>query len=128
MARTQKFSSSTNVFAIFIGVLLLIEGIWGLFSNVVFGILTTNMTHAVTHIILGITAITLGLKQVAGGFCILLGIVLLVIGILRFVPGTDTLLINMLNLNKPLACQDILVGLLALLLTYKKAGAETVKL
>ena len=36
-----------GTYAIIIGLFLLVEGIWGLFSPVVFGVLTTNMTHAI---------------------------------------------------------------------------------
>jgi hypothetical protein len=36
---------------------LLFEGIWGEFSDVVFGVLTTNRIHATIHILLGIVGI-----------------------------------------------------------------------
>ena len=52
----------SGIFAVIIGVFLLIEGIWGEFSDVVFGVLTTNRIHATIHILLGIVGIYTGLR------------------------------------------------------------------
>lgn len=109
--------SLTGKFAIFIGIFLLIEGIWGLFSNVVFGVLTTNTTHAAIHIVLGIVGIYSGYKNRARGFCLFLGILLLIVGILRFIPGADTIVVNLLNVNNPVAYLNIIVGIVALAIT-----------
>jgi hypothetical protein len=49
-------------YAIIIGIFLLIEGVWGEFSDVVFSALTTNRTHATIHLPLGLAGIWTGLK------------------------------------------------------------------
>jgi hypothetical protein len=109
--------SGTGIFAILIGIFLLIEGIPGLSSNLVFGVLATNMNHAVIHIILGIVGIWLGYRDHARSYCIFLGILLLVVGILRFIPGPDSLLVILLNVNPAVAYLNIAVGALALIVT-----------
>ncbi len=95
----------TDIFALLIGAFLLIEGFWGLTSDVVFGVLTTNRTHAIIHIVLG-------------GFCIFLGALLLAVGALRFVPGAADLIVQLLNVNPAVAVLNIAVGAVALLLAF----------
>ncbi|MGI8431755.1 MAG: DUF4383 domain-containing protein [Chthoniobacterales bacterium] len=105
-----------NAFAIVIGIFLLIEGIWGFFNPVVFGVLSTNSTHATIHVVLGLLAIFLGMRRAARGFCIFLGLLLLAVGILRFVPGPDELTVRFFNVNYAVAWLNIVVGAISLLL------------
>jgi uncharacterized membrane protein len=107
---------SYNAFAMLIGVFLIVEGVWGLFSETVFGILTTNTLHAIIHIVLGIVGLYLSNKGRARGYCIFLGILLLAVGILRFVPGPDEIVIDLLNVNEAVAYLNIAAGVISLLL------------
>lgn len=107
-----------NIFAIFIGAFLLIEGLWGLTSPVVAGIFTTNLTHAIIHIVLGVVGIATGMMGRARGFCIFLGILLLAVGALWFVPGAREMIIRLLNVNQAVALLNIIVGALALILAF----------
>ncbi|MBA3882615.1 MAG: DUF4383 domain-containing protein [Chthoniobacterales bacterium] len=107
-----------DIFAIVIGAFLLIEGIWGLTSDVVFGVLTTNRTHAIIHIVLGLIGLFVGWKRTARGFCIFLGALLLAVGVLRFIPGAAELIVQLLNVNTAVAVLNILVGAVALLLAF----------
>lgn len=112
--QTSNRSAASSLFAIIIGVFLLIEGTWGLFSPVVFGVLTTNSTHAIIHILLGAAGIGAGLAKKARGFCIFLGSLLLAVGILRFVPGPGDFIVRILNVNEAVAFVNIAVGAVAL--------------
>jgi len=62
--------SAVDVFALVLGVFLLIEGMWGLTTDVVFGVLTTNRIHAIIHIVLGLIALVTGWqgRRVASAF------------------------------------------------------------
>lgn len=115
---------ATDIFAIVIGVFLLIEGIWGLTRPVVFGILTTNLTHAVIHIVLGLIGIATGCRGQARGFCIFLGILLLAVGLLRFVPGANELIVSLLNVNIAVAWLNIVVGVVASLVSLAGGRSE----
>ena len=101
-----------------VGIFLLIEGVWGEFSDVVFGALTTNRTHATIHILLGIVGIYTGLKGGARGFLIFLGALLLAVGILRFIPGGGELVISLLNVNGAVAVFNIVVGIVSLVIAF----------
>lgn len=103
-----------GTYAMIIGLFLLVEGIWGLFSPVVFGVLTTNMTHAVIHILLGMAGIWTGMKGGAREFCLFLGGLLLAVGVLRFVPGVGGLIVDILNVNPAVAYVNIVVGIVTL--------------
>jgi uncharacterized membrane protein len=107
-----------RTFARFLGIFLLIEGIWGLFSPVVFGVLTTNVVHAVIHILLGITGIFLARRAGARGYLMGVGALLLVVGVLFFVPGISALVTGLLNVNFAVACFNIVVGLVSIAVAF----------
>ena len=108
--------SLADRFALVIGLFLVIEGIWELFSPVVFVVLTGNLLHGVIHIALGLIALYLGWNARARSFCILLGLLLLVVGGLWFVPGPKELVVQLLNVNQAVAILNLLVGSISLLL------------
>lgn len=105
---------SANLFTLVLGLFLLVEGIWGLFSNVVFGILTTNTLHASIHIVLAIVALFIYRSARARTYALAVGILLLVVGILRFVPGADRIVVDLLNVNVPVAVLNLTVGIAGL--------------
>ena len=106
----------SGVFAVIIGIFLLIEGIWGEFSDIVFGALATNRIHATIHILLGIVGIYTGLKGGSRGFLTFLGILLAAVGILYFIPGIGGLIVSILNVNTAVAYFNIAVGIISLII------------
>lgn len=104
----------SSTFATLVGAFLLVEGIWGMFSPVVFGVLTTNVLHASIHIVLGLIGIWTGMKGGSRGFLTFLGVLLLAVGVLRFVPVAGDLLASLLNVNTAVALFNIVVGIVSL--------------
>jgi len=104
----------SSTFATLVGAFLLVEGIWGMFSPVVFGVLTTNVLHASIHIVLGLIGIWTGMKGGSRGFLTFLGVLLLAVGVLRFVPVAGELLASLLNVNTSVALFNIVVGIVSL--------------
>lgn len=123
----QPGKSATSIYALLIGLFLVVEGIWGLTREVVFGILTTNLTHAIIHLVLGIVGIFVGGIGRARGFCIFLGILLLVVGLLRFLPGASELIVQILNVNIAVAWVNIVIGAIALIVSFVPAGPRGVR-
>ena len=119
----KQSTSLINGFSIIVGAFLLIIGIWGLSSDVVFGILTTNQNHAIIHIILGVLGIAFGIRQTARPYCIFLGVLLIAVGILRFIDGAGDLIVNVLNVNENAAYLNIVIGIAALASTYRSTEA-----
>lgn len=110
--------TATSIFAIAIGLFLVIEGFLGLKSDVVFGVLTTNFTHAIIHIVLGLVGLYLGWIGRARPYCIFVGVLLLAVGLPRFVPSASDLIVHILNVNIAVAWVNIVVGFLALLVSF----------
>ena len=115
-----------SVFAVIIGSFLIIEGTWGLFSQVVFGVLTTNKTHAAIHIILGVAGIYFGTQGGVRSYCIFLGSLLLAVGVLFFINGADELIIRLINVNKPVAYLNIFLGIISLVIAMISSEKKTV--
>lgn len=105
-------------FAILVGAFLLVEGLWGFFSPVVFGVLTTNTLHAVIHVALGVIGVWVGLKSGARNYCLYLGVLLVAVGALWFVPGVGSIITSLLNVNAAVAYLNLAVGAVALALAF----------
>lgn len=110
--------SIISVVALLIGIFLLIEGIWGEFSDVVFGVLTTNRIRATIHILLGLVGIMTALKGGARSFLIFGGLIVALVGVLWFLPPTNSLMVDVLAVNRPVAVLNVIVGAVALLVAF----------
>jgi uncharacterized membrane protein HdeD (DUF308 family) len=110
--------TTSGFYAILIGVLLLIQGIWNLIDPPFLGIFTSNLLHAVIHIILGLAGIWYGRKGTAFGYCLFLGILLLAVGILYYIEVVGKILEELFNLNTPVVWLNIGIGLLSLFMAF----------
>lgn len=113
----------SSTFATILGAFLLVEGIWGMFSPVVFVVLSTNWLHASIHIILGLVGIYVGMKGGAKGFLTFVGVLLIVVGVLRFVPGVNDFVVSLLNVNYPVAYFNIAVGIISIIVARTSRSA-----
>lgn len=102
-------------FAVVVSAFLIVEGIWELFSRVVFAVFTSNPVHGVIHILLGVVGILASAKGHAAAFLTFLGGLLLVVGVLWFIPATRDLPENLLNVNRAVALFNVILGGVALL-------------
>ncbi|MEO7996233.1 MAG: DUF4383 domain-containing protein, partial [Gemmatimonadaceae bacterium] len=91
------------------------DGIWGFFSPITFGVLSTNTLHTVIHLLMGIAGIYTARTSGARLWSMAIGLVVLSVGVLYFVPGIGPLLISLFNLNQSVAILNIVVGVIALL-------------
>ena len=110
--------SIISIVALLIGVFLLIEGVWVEFSDVVFGVLTTNRIRATIHILLGLVGVLTALKGGARSFLIFGGLIIALVGALWLLPPTNPLMVNILAVNQPVAILNIIVGSVALLVAF----------
>ena len=108
-------------FATIIGVFLLIEGVWGFFSPVVFGVLTTNALHACIHVVLGLLGLYTGMKGGARSYSLYLGILLIAVGIMRFLPVLGDITVSLLNVNQAVAIFNVVVGAVAVMVSRMSA-------
>ena len=91
---------SQKQFATWLGVILLVVGLWGLFNGSMLMWFQVNSTHNWVHIISGILGLLAGLTAAgayAGTFNKVFGIVYLLVAILGFVGVTAIVDLLMLN-------------------------------
>ena len=122
----MKRTISAN-FAIIIGLFLLVEGLWGMVSSVVFWVFTTNTTHAAIHIILGTLGVIAGFRNNARIYCGFLGALLLLVGVLHFLPKVGDWIFNMLAVNTYVAVLNIIIGLIAIAAAINKRDRDNPK-
>ena len=108
-------ASTMGFFALIIGLLLLIQGIWNLIDPPFLDIFTSNVLHAIIHVVLGIAGIWTGLRSGAKTFLIFLGIVLLTVGAVYFIEAARPILVDLFNVNPAVAWLNIGIGTLSLL-------------
>lgn len=118
--------SIIQIVALLIGIFLLIEGIWGEFSDVVFGVLTTNRIRATIHILLGLVGIYTALKGGARNFLIFGGLIVAAVGVFWFLPVTGPLMVSVLAVNQAVAILNVIVGAIAIAVAFlgPRAGAR----
>ncbi len=114
MEKVKYKQQSIDILTMIVSIFLFLEGVWGLFSPVVFGIFSTNMLHAVIHLALGATGIFLSARARSREFAVFLGALLLLVGILYYIPDIGDLVVKLLNLNSSVAVFNIIVGVVLL--------------
>jgi hypothetical protein len=120
----RRTGGAASGLSLLLGIFLLVEGVWGLFSPVVFGVLSTNVLHACIHIVLGGLALWAAATRHAGGFLGFLGALLLLVAALWFIPGTRSFIVDTLGVNRAVAIVNLVVGLLCLFV--RTSGPRTV--
>lgn len=104
-------SKGTSGFLLVVGALLIVEGLWGMFSDQVFGLLTINLTRAVLHLALGIGAIVAARRGRPFGYLTTLGGLLLAVAVLWSLPASRDLVTTILAVNQAGAVVDALLGI-----------------
>ncbi len=107
-----------------LGALLLLMGIWGLFSPVVFGFLTTNELQGGIHVALGALGLWMAQKGRARQYLTGTGFVLLVVGILRMIPGMREEIIDTLNMNMAAAWLNVILGSVSVAMASARRGMD----
>jgi uncharacterized membrane protein HdeD (DUF308 family) len=111
----MKSFTNVDIFALLVGILLLLQGIWNLIDPPFLGIFTSNLLHAVIHVALGIIGIWTALRSGSYTFLIFLGILLVSIGTLFFVDPAKEFLVDIFNISEPVAWLNIFLGAFSLL-------------
>jgi hypothetical protein len=105
--------SSSNRFTTAIATWLLVEGVWGLFSPQVFGVLSTNRLHAMIHLALAFWGLKAAFVGGAKTFLWVIGAILAAVGAIYFIPGGQSLT-DLLAVNEPVAVLNLVLGFASL--------------
>ena len=118
MAGVQK------TFALVVGLVLLIIGLWGLFIGTgnLWGAFGVNVLQSILHIIAGVFGVYVGTKGDGSGFNVSIGWIGVILGILGFIPAighsSGDLLNSLLNINPAITWLHLVVGVVALIVYY----------
>ena len=112
----NKSQGAAAPFAMIAGIFYLTDGIWGLFSPITFGVLSTNLLHTIIHIAMGVLGMYAARTHFARMWCMGVGLVVLPVGVLYFVPGISQLLVSLFNVNQAVSILNVVAGITALLI------------
>ncbi len=107
-----------KTYALVLGVVLGIVGVWGLFSQSILGIFGVNLFQSVLHLIAAGFGIYVGTKGEGPGYNQILGWIGLALGILGFIPGVSGLLLSLLNINTATSVLHLVIGVVSLGVFY----------
>lgn len=107
-----------KTFALVVGIVLVILGIWGFFQPLILNLFGVNLAQNIIHIIAGAIGIWLGTKDAGKGFNLWFGWIALVVGILGFIPVVKDWLDQLLSINPAISWLHIILGIIALIVTY----------
>ena len=116
-----------SAFTVTLGLLFLVQGIWGLFDPIVFGVFTTNKLHSLIHLVLGVAGIMCGRSGRSHDYLFFVGFLLLAVGVLWFLPGATEFVVRFLNLNRAVASLNLVVGVVALFLARPEPVTEPIE-
>ena len=105
-------------YALILGVILLIAGIWGLFTDEILGIFGGNTTQSALYLVVGVLGVYAGTKKKGRGFNGTIGWIGVLIGILGFLPYTSEILTDLLNANTATTWLHLAIGVVSLLVYY----------
>ncbi len=110
-----RSSTLGKTFTLLLGLFLVVEGIWGLVSPPVFGILPTNAIRASIHLLFGIAGLAAWKTDNVRKYLSLVGPVILAVGVLYFIPFVKELIVGLLAVDRNVAILNVLVGIIALI-------------
>jgi hypothetical protein len=110
--------AAQKTYALVLGIVLAVVGIWGFFSSSILGIFGVNTTQSVLHIIAGLFGIYVGTKGEGPGYNATIGWIGIILAVLGFIPATATLLASLLNINTATTWLHLVIGIVSLLVYF----------
>ena len=107
-----------KTYALVLGIVLLLVGLWGFFTNSILGIFGVNALQSVLHLIAAAFGIWQGTKGDGKTYNTWLGWIGVVLGVLGFVPGVSGLLASLFNINSGISWLHIVIGIVSLGVAY----------
>ena len=112
MANAQK------TYALVLGVVLLLVGIWGFFTESILGIFGVNAFQSVLHVIAGLFGLYVGTSGTGKGYNLTIGWIGIALGVLGYIPVIAGLLASLLNINLAISVLHLVIGVVSLLVAY----------
>ncbi len=101
-------------FSLVVAFVFSLLGIWGFFSNNIFGIFTANVYLSIIHIIIGLFGFYSYFKSFSISYNSSIGWFIVLLGILGLIPGIGDVMVNLLGINSLISIFHIIVGVVSL--------------
>ncbi|MBC7368543.1 MAG: hypothetical protein H7343_17320 [Undibacterium sp.] len=111
-------------FTVIRGLLLVVVGVWGMFSPVVLGIFSTTTLQAVSQLLLGIVGIVCGRGGRSHDCLFFTGRLFLAVGVIWFLPGDSEFIADLFNVNGAGAALNIAIGVTSITLIRPQPSAD----
>lgn len=110
--------------AIIFGIIFVIAGVWGFFSDSVLGFIAADTLSSIIHLVVGIVLLVVAAKPTAVTALKTVGIVYFIFAILGFVQGT-TVLFGAFVTNSATNWFYLIVGVVVALLGFSGKGSSS---
>jgi hypothetical protein len=113
-----------KIFALILGIVLLLVGVLGFITNPIVGdtgFFGTNTSQDVLHLIAGLFGIYVGTKGKGPGYNMTIGWIGIVLGVLGFIGPIANLFMSLLNINTAITVLHLAIGVVCLLVYYMSA-------
>ena len=107
-----------KTYALILGIVLGIVGLWGFFSSSILGLFGVNALQSVLHLIAGGFGIYAGTKGEGHQYTMVIGWIAIILGVLGFIPGASGLLLSLFNVNSATSVLHLAIGVVSLGLLY----------
>ncbi len=110
--------SIQKTYALVLGVVLAVIGVWGLFTQNILGF-GVNIWQSILHLIAAAFGIYAGMKGDGKTYNQYIGWIGVVLGVLGYIPGVSGLLASWFNINSATSILHIVIGAVSLGVFYK---------
>ena len=116
--------SVQKTYALILGLVLAIVGVWGLFTDSVLGFFSVNLFQSILHLVAAVFGIYVGLKGNGHTYNLVLGWIAIMLAVLGYVPGAKDILFIYLNINTWTTHLHLAIGVLTLAVYYATKNQE----
>jgi len=110
--------------AIIFGIIFVIAGIWGFFSDSVLGFIAADTLSSIIHLVAGIILLATASKASAAGALKTIGIIYVIFAILGFIQGT-TVLFGAFVTDMTTTWFYLIVGIVVAVLGFSSKGGSS---
>ena len=107
-----------KTYALVLGLVLAIVGVWGLFSDSILGLFNVNLYQSILYLVAAAFGIYAGVKGTGHTYNLVLGWIAFVLAVLGYVPVAKDLLLEFLNINIWTTYLHLAIGVLSLAVYY----------
>lgn len=105
-------------YALILGIVLTLVGIWGFFTDSILGLFSVNTLHSTVHLLVGLVGIYAGTKTDGKMYNMVFGWAYGALGVLGFIPFVSDIIMGLLSTNTADNVLHLAIGIVSLGVYY----------